>query len=191
MSADDEDLARRIRRGERGAFDALLDRHGAPLLGYLGGMVRDRGIAEDLLQETLLRVHRHIDRYQERGSFRAWLYRIATNLALSELRRRRYAAGVPLEGRALEVADAGARDPQQRLEDEERVATVRTALEALPADQRSVLLLRSGQGMGIREIAQVLCVPEGTVKSRIHHGVRRLRELVQHTGQGHLDEERS
>ena len=175
----DEDVARRIRRGDRDAFDLFFDRFGGPLLGYLTGMAGEPALAEDLLQETLLRVYRNIGRYRERGLFRAWVFRIATNLALSHLRRRRLVPLAPLDERALQIPDRSRPAPHEALESEERARWIDEGIETLPADQRTVFLLRVRHDLVVREIAAILCVPEGTVKSRFHHAVRKLRDHVE------------
>lgn len=141
-------------------------------------MVGERSRAEDLFQETVLRVYRGIGGYRERGAFRSWVFRIGTNVALTDLRRRRVATE-PLDARILELPDPAPADPQERLEAEERDDLIQTGLEALPEEQRAALLLRVRDGMEIRDIARTLCVPEGTVKSRIHYAVRRLKEFVE------------
>jgi RNA polymerase sigma-70 factor (ECF subfamily) len=174
----DDEIVQRIRRGEPAAFDEFFDRYAGRLLAYLAGMVGERSAAEDLVQETMLRVFRHIDRYQERGAFKAWVFRIATNLALTELRRRRYVAADSLDPGVLEIPDPKSPDPQELWESGDRDRMVRDALATLADDQRAVILLRLRQGMGIQDIARTLCVPEGTIKSRIHHAVRKLREYV-------------
>jgi RNA polymerase sigma-70 factor (ECF subfamily) len=174
----EEEIARRLRRGEPGAFDEFFDRFAGPLLSYLDGMVRDRSAAEDLVQETLLRVHQRIDRYREQGAFRAWVFRIATNLALTELRRRRIAAAVPLDEGHFEPAAPCDPGPGDRAERDRQERSIAAGFRTLSDDHRAVILLRVRGGMGIREIAQALQVPEGTVKSRIHHAVRKLREFA-------------
>lgn len=172
------EIARRLLHGEPGAFQEFFDRFAGPLLSYLDGMVRDRSAAEDLLQETMLRVHQRIDRYREQGAFRAWVFRIATNLALTELRRRRIAAVVPLEEQSLERAVPADPEPGERAERDRQERSIAAGLRTLSDDHRAVILLRVRGGMGIREIAQALRVPEGTVKSRIHYAVRKLREVA-------------
>ena len=185
MAADsDDDLAERIRARDPRAFDAFFARFGASLLHYLLGMVGDRMQAEDLVQETVLRVHRGITRYEERGTFRAWVYRIATNLALTELRRRQYAAPRHLDGEALELADPSHAEAGAALEAEQQERVLQAGLAKLPAEQRTVLLLRIREEMGLSEIARTLKIPEGTVKSRIHHAVRKLREFAEHAERG-------
>jgi RNA polymerase sigma-70 factor (ECF subfamily) len=175
----DEVLADRIRRGDAAAFDLFFERYAARLVAYLEGMVGERAAAEDLLQETMLRVFRHIHRYEERGRFRAWVFRTATNAALSELRRRRYAAGAALEGAALEVAEARAGDPAENHAKERRRRATLAALARLGEDQRSVVLLRMREELSVREIAATLGIPEGTVKSRMHHAIRRMRDWIE------------
>ncbi len=177
MAIPDEDLARRIRARDPRAFDAFFDRFAPGLLHYLAGMTGDHPTAEDLLQETVLRVHANIVRYEERGTFRAWVYRIATHLALTELRRRP-ARPAPLEGAALERPDPACADAGAAIDAERRGRVLEHGIAALPAEQRAVLLLRVREELDLRGIAAVLAIPEGTVKSRLHHAVRRLREFA-------------
>ena len=173
----DDVLAARILARDPRAFDEFFARFGAPLLHYLAGMVGERALAEDLLQETVLRVHSGIARYQERGTFRAWVYRIATNLALTELRRRPYVPTTGLDG-ALHVVDPRQVEAGAALDADRRARVLDAGLAELPAEQRTVLLLRLREEMDLGEIARTLGIPEGTVKSRIHHAVRKLREYA-------------
>jgi len=179
----DEVLADRIRRGDATAFDRFFERYAARLLAYLEGMVGERAAAEDLLQETMLRVFRHIHRYEERGHFRAWVFRTATNAALSELRRRRYAATESLEDAALGISEAAASDPAEIHAEARRRRATREALARLGEDQRSVVLLRVREELSVREIAETLGIPEGTVKSRMHHAIRRMRDWIEGTAE--------
>ena len=178
MSPRDEKLAGRLRRGDAGAFEALFDAYAKPLLGYLTRMLQDRAAAEDALQETMIRVYRRIGHYREEGAFRAWIYRIATNLALTELRRRRWTTQETGNAGAWDPPDPAACDALEQLVGSERDRLIRAGLMEIPDGQRAVLLLRINDRMGIKEIAQTLCLPEGTVKSRIHHAVRALRDFV-------------
>ncbi len=187
MSAEsDEAIARRIRDGGPAGFDAFFARFSAQLLGFLLRMVGDRAAAEDLLQETMLRVFRGIDRYEERGNFRAWVYRIAANLAVSHLRRARPFAAEP-EALLLQVRDEHAEDPCAGLVRAEEVSVLHDGIAALPEEQRLVLLLRTGQGLSLAEIAAALCLPEGTVKSRLHNAVVRLRAHAERVERAHRE----
>jgi len=125
-----------------------------------------------------LRVYQHIDRYRERGAFKAWVFRISTNLALSQLRRQRLAPSLPFDRHALEIPDRAIPEPEAHVEREELARLIDAGIAALPGDQRAVFLLRLRHEMPVREVAHVLCVPEGTVKSRFHHAVRKLRALI-------------
>jgi len=178
LSFGDDDLAIRIRRGEAGAFDVLFDRFAGRLRGYLVGMVGDAATADDLLQETFLRVYRHIDRYEPRGTFAPWMFRIAGNLAITELRRRRYRRTTPLEQGPEPPGDSERCDPAAIHAAGARVREVESALSRLPEPQRAVVLLRMRDGMSLEEVARTLGVPVGTVKSRLHHAVRSLREEI-------------
>lgn len=177
FGVNDDQLARRIRRGEPRAFDDLFDRHAGPLLRYLTGMTGSRPVAEDLLQETMLSIYRHIDHYEERGAFRGWIYRIATNQALSHLRRRRTveSAGVVDPDSLPTGAPSDALD---RLQGAEEAEAARRAVATLPAEQRAVLMLRINGELSIEEIARALEIPTGTVKSRLHYAIARLREVA-------------
>jgi len=179
MADGDRTLAERMRRRDPRAFEDFFERFANPLLAYLEGMVRDRALAEDLLQETLLSIWRSLDRYEERGAFRAWVYRTATNAALSELRRRRYASTEPIDGDRLEHADPRAPDPAAQQVTGARVTAIERAVDRLDDEHRTVLLLRVRNECSLREIAGILGIPEGTVKSRLHHAVRRVREWVE------------
>src|SRR5262249_45263752 len=129
MDRSDDDLARGLRRGDREAFAAFFDRYSGPLLGYLAGMVGDPALAEDLVQETMLRVFRNIERYRERGMFKAWVFRIASNLALTHLRRRRVVRCGPFDRRSLEIPDPMVREPHERLESEELARWIDAGIE--------------------------------------------------------------
>ncbi|HKE11128.1 MAG TPA: sigma-70 family RNA polymerase sigma factor [Myxococcota bacterium] len=169
----DVQLMLAFRSGDRTAFDQLFRRWAGPMLRYLERMVRDAGSAEDLLQETFLRVFRAKERYQPEARFSTWVYTIATNLALNELRRPRRRAPhrsadegesdeVPLvleghEPRADDVIHA--RRASAELERE---------LAALPERQRAALLLSAVEGLSYAEVAVSLETTEKSVKALVH-----------------------
>lgn len=172
--AEDEDLARRVLARDPDAFGRLFDKYGAPILGYLTRMVGCRETAEDLLQETMIRVHGRIEDYRERGRFRAWIFRIATNQAITHLRRARLERS-SREILSREVAVQVEPSAIRLLEGREEADRIERAILRLPDEMRSVLLLRVDRGLGMREIAEILRVPAGTVKSRLHYAIERLR----------------
>ena len=169
----DEELARRVQHGDTSDLAVLVQRHHSPLLGFLyrltGG---DRSLAEDLTQEAFLRALRSIQQYQPSRRFKPWLYAIAVNVARDHFKRAatRYAVALTDE-EFTSLADPIELD--ESIADEgQRVAT---AIRALPVHQREALILRYYQDLSLAEIAEVLAVPIGTVKSRVSLGLRQLR----------------
>jgi RNA polymerase sigma-70 factor (ECF subfamily) len=185
VHALDEDvrLMLAFRGGEAAAFDALFRRWSGPLLRYLERMVRDLATAEDLVQEVFLRVHRARDRYAAEARFSTWLYRIATNLALNELRRpRRRAAHRSTEDEAA-VPLASADPATDTVVDARRMAeAVWRELGKLPEKQRAALCLTAVEGLSYAEVAEALEVTEKAVKSLVHRArsalAERLREGI-------------
>jgi RNA polymerase sigma-70 factor (ECF subfamily) len=186
----DEALMLRFRDGETRAFEVLVSRHRTPVFSFLLRLTGDRGRAEDLCQETLLRVVRASERWQERARFRAWLYAIARNLAVDEARR-----AALRRASSLDVTAPGAPDraPETSPGPEAAAAAallrpkLEAALAALPAEQREVFLLREHAGLRFAEIAEATGVPENTVKSRMRYALEGLREALAALGVGPED----
>jgi RNA polymerase sigma-70 factor, ECF subfamily len=178
----DLELMLRVRHGDAESFEVLLTRHRTPLLNYIWRMVRDQTLAEDLAQEVFLRVYQARERSRPEARFTTWLYRIATNLALSSLRNRR--------SKQLAIEDADAEPPQARLPDlrptaeqqliySEREEMIRRAVEALPERQCAAVVLHKYQGMDYRQIALVLGVSESAVKSLLFRAYEALRARLE------------
>lgn len=169
------ELMQRLQGGDREAFVALVERHKDAVVSYLARLCGNRDRAEDLAQETFLRLFRSAAGYSERGLLRAYLFRIATNLLRSEERReRRHRLLAPFlrSGEAVEPAA-----PDGLLRQEVR-REVTLALAALPLRYRVPLVLYEIEGWPYLEIARQLALSEGTVKSRIHRGRERLRRKL-------------
>jgi RNA polymerase sigma-70 factor, ECF subfamily len=177
--SSDEQLALGVQQGNKDDLTVLVERHYSRLLGYLyrlcGG---NEPMAEDMTQETFLRVMRGISLYQFPRPFKPWLYSIATNIARNHYSRAetRYADEMDEDG-AESFADA-ALLPEERtlLNDEAR--NVLKALAELPPHQREVVVLFYYQELSQHDIAESLHIPLGTVKSRLSLGLRRLRDIV-------------
>lgn len=183
---DDEDvrLMLAFQGGQSGAFDALFRRWAAPLLRYLQRMVGDAASAEELVQESFLRVFKARDRYAPDARFSTWLFTIATNLALNELRRPRRrnphrsteaaeeeGSMLPLEStepRADDVVDA-----------RRRGVVVERELAALPERQRAALWLTAVEGLSYAEVAEALEATEKSVKALVHRARAALAERLQ------------
>jgi RNA polymerase sigma-70 factor (ECF subfamily) len=188
-AAADADRADRATADQ--AFTELVRRHRPRVQRLVNAYVRNTEQAEDLTQEVFCRLYQHAGSYVHQGCFVAWLRRIAMNLAKNFLRRQRQTTWVPLtelseseERMALGYGDrhtniGGDRrfDPVAALESSVLKEEVRTALWTLPDEQRQALVLRYFAGLSVAEIARVSACPEGTVKSRLSYGVRRLRQM--------------
>src|SRR6185369_14057673 len=183
----DHALLEATRTGNEDAFAELVSRYRNQITSYIYRMTNDYDGAVDLAQETFVRLYRAVDRYQTSHAFSTYLYRIATNLAISELRKRKRRKLVSLTG-FFQTSDRGeARefDPadERPLVDCELVATerrqaVQRAISTLPEKYRAPLILRDVEGRSYEEIARILETSEGTVKSRISRARGFLREKM-------------
>jgi RNA polymerase sigma-70 factor, ECF subfamily len=175
----DEQLALQLQQGQRAALATLVERHYDTLLGYLYRMMSgDRALAEDLVQETFLRVLTAVQQYQHPRPFKPWLYAIATNFARNHYKRAdtRHTLAAGDDG---EVDGDDWDAPEDVLLAQDEVQTVVTALAALTDDQREVIVLHYYQSLEGPEIAAALNIPLGTVRSRLAAGVRRLRQWME------------
>ncbi|HUU15208.1 MAG TPA: sigma-70 family RNA polymerase sigma factor [Terriglobia bacterium] len=179
----DLELMLAVRRGDASSFEELLHRYRGPLVGYFSRMLRDPAMAEDLAQETFMRVYQARERYEPDAKFTTWLYRIATNLALNALRDRKEVTPPfeqDFEGEASEPRDAS-RIPdarptaEQALMESERQRIIRQAVESLPERQRAAVVLHKYQDVDYRQIAKVLGVSESAVKSMLFRAYEALR----------------
>ncbi len=180
----DHDLMVRIRSRDEKAFEELHQRYSTDLVRHLQRMVRDRGAAEDLLQELFLRVWSHSAQWSG-SSLLSWLYRIATNLALNHIRTVRRRRQQPLEASGLDLeedesdvpvwlVDAAALGADTLLERKEVRDRLQDLVDDLPEDKREVMRLIYDAQMEVKEVAQELGIPPGTVKSRLHYGRREI-----------------
>jgi RNA polymerase sigma-70 factor, ECF subfamily len=188
----DLELMLRVSRGDTESFELLLRRHRAPLVSYLVRMVQDRALAEDLGQEVFLRVYQARQRYQPEARFTTWLYRIATNLALNAIRDRRTeaVAADPMEGEEpgngsqLDRVPDSRPTAEQQLAESDRQRLIRQAIEALPENQRAAVILHKYHEVDYRQIAKVLKVSEGAVKSLLFRAYESLRLRLEPLMQG-------
>jgi RNA polymerase sigma-70 factor (ECF subfamily) len=172
----DAELMVRVREGDRDAFSDLVDRHKDAVVSYLTRLSGDRDRAEDLAQETFLRLFRAAGEYTEQGYLRAYLFRIATNLVRTgERRERRFRLLLPFFPRQ-EHAEPAAANGMLRRELHREVAA---ALAKLPLRYRVPLVLHEIEGWTYGDIAQEIGCREGTVKSRVHRGRKQLKQRLE------------
>ena len=172
----------RLRRGEPGAFDALLSRYQNRLYRYLLRLTANPAAADDLFQETWLKVLTRIHLYDERRPFEPWLFTVARNLALDHLRRvSPESLDEPSGSGETKIARLGADEPGSldRLLAREREGRLEKELEGLPALHREALSLRFEEEMTFEEMAEVLRAPVSTVKSRVQRALSTLRQRMQ------------
>jgi RNA polymerase sigma-70 factor (ECF subfamily) len=179
----DDALMRRVQTGDQEAFTALVDRYKDRVLNFVYRMVGQYQTAEDLAQETFVRVYTRRDSYRPGSTFSVWLYTIARNLTLNYIRDMGRRATVWPERAAEDyeglVGDADAADPLEELQRTELSEKVGRAVSVLPDKFREVILLRDISGLEYQQIAKILRCPLGTVKSRVNRARLRLKELLE------------
>jgi len=186
-SASDEAVLKEVANGEQSAFAELLARYQNPILTFCYSFTRDRGMAEDLAQETFLRVYRNAARYKPVAKFSTWLYKIAANLCINELKRNRLRpalvldepAGADPEGtRVIERLASGEDPPLTGAEKNEIQVLIKRAIDHLPDDQRTTLVLVEYHHLQYQEIAEILGVSVSAIKMRVKRARETLRELL-------------
>jgi RNA polymerase sigma-70 factor (ECF subfamily) len=185
-TASDHELLAGIRDGDESAFQEIVRRYRNPITNFVYRMIDDYERSVELAQETFIRVYTSAARYQANYSFSTYIYRIATNLAISELRRRKRRRFVSLfspfnddNGDPVEIdpPDSGPLQDQSLIEQERRRAVAR-AITSLPEKYRAAIVLRDVEGLSYDRIAEVLKLSEGTVKSRINRARNLLKEKL-------------
>jgi RNA polymerase sigma-70 factor (ECF subfamily) len=180
----DKVLLDRYLLGERGAISQLIDRHSNRVRDYIRMMVKDRDLADDILQETLIKVVRVIDqgRYADTGKFLSWVLRIAHNQVIDYFRSQKSAktinesdAGYNVLG-TLRFADSTVED---KLIAEQVAADVRRLVEHLPEEQREVVMLRYYSGLSFQEIADQTDVSINTALGRMRYALINMRKMIQ------------
>jgi len=174
-----------VREGDAESFALLLERHRTPVIHFLYRMIQNQAVAEELAQETFLRVYRSRESYEPTAKFTTWLFRIATHLALNWLRDHKNSRGEvtldePSDGfPTMQVAHSEA-SVEQRLVKESKAAEVRRAIGSLPQKQRGAVLMHKYQEMEYRQIATALKCSESAVKSLLFRAYETLRTRLAH-----------
>ena len=185
-SKDDAALMAALQGGEAGAFSALVARHQRSLINFFYHLCWDRQGAEDCAQEVFLRVYSHLGSYEPQAKFTTFLFRIARNLWIDRMRTAAV-HGKPLsleapsggEGPALQERIASrTQSPVDILAREEQQQMLRRAIDRLPEEQKAVVILSEIQGLKYQDIGEILGVPVGTVKSRMHTAMGTLKDLL-------------
>lgn len=196
---EDAKLFAKFQKGDHHAFEQLLKRHERGVVSFIYRQVGDRARAQELGQETFLRVIRNAEGWTPQARFRTWLFTIARNLCIDEARRARHRHSDSLDEAVYEddnattavdrVQDVEALSPAQAPVRTEFRNKVQALLQALPEEQREVFCLRHFEGMRFTEIAKLQEISENTVKSRMRYALSSLREALQDYEGFSFDEE--
>jgi len=190
----DADVVALAQQGRDAAFRELVRRYERPVFSLIFRMVRDRELAEDLAQDTFIKVLNHIDRYRPEFKLSSWLFKIANNVAIDHLRRR-HLDTVSIDGSphamtqdAIEATSFDVVGQQEsaleELEAKELGSAIERAIASLRPEYRSCIMLRHVEGRSYEEIAATLDLPLGTVKTYIHRARHELRRALEHVKEG-------
>jgi RNA polymerase sigma-70 factor (ECF subfamily) len=190
IQATDHDLVALAASGSEKAYRELLDRYQRPVFSLIYRMVRDREKAEDLAQETFVKVFNHIDSFNPKYKFSSWIFKIASNLTIDAIRKKDLDtvsldgsrnASTPDEVDATRITvESRDENPEEFLEAKELGQEIERAIGELRPEYRTAILLRHVEGRPYEEIAEIMDVPLGTVKTYIHRARAELRETLAH-----------
>jgi RNA polymerase sigma-70 factor, ECF subfamily len=182
MPADRErQLILEVQEGSHGAFRELVELHMRRVYDLAYGFVNDHDDAEDIAQEVFVKVFRSIKDFRQESGFSTWLYRIAANSSLDRLkqRKRSIARFVPME-----ESQAGEVSIDPRTDQIDASARIERALHELPTLQRAVVMLRHMEGFSTRQVSDILKCSEGTVKTHLHRGLKKMRSKLHYLKDG-------
>ena len=186
MEWNDDRLVEKAMNGSARAFETLMEKHEAKMYAVALRMCANREDAQDCLQDAMLRIYKALPSFQGKSSFSTWAYRITMNTCLDELRRKKTRQASSLDS-LLDMGWSPADEentPERHSDQAELRRDISRALQTLPEDMRSAVILRDVQGFSYEEIAEILSVNVGTIKSRISRGREKLREIL--SGQAEL-----
>lgn len=197
LEASDKELIRLAGQGDQQAFDVLMQRHEKALIRWVWSLVGNEEEAQDVAQDAFLQAYIHAKKFNPRFGFKTWLYTIARNRAISLLRKRSRCVaeiGTPARGEErnadepedswVSLAEDGSPDARQLLTAKEEAEWLMLALDRLDEAHAEVLRLKYFGGMKSQEIADIMGLEVGTVWSRVHHGLKKLRSLAEEVGYG-------
>jgi RNA polymerase sigma-70 factor (ECF subfamily) len=174
---EERELVQRIQTGDRQAFEALLDAYETRVYRLALRFTDNVPDAEDVTQEIFLAIYRGLGRFRGNSALGTWIYRIAMNHCL-EYRRKRRLESIPYDEELTLASSDWREDPVQAADRQELSAKVEAAINCLSPQHRDVIVLHELQGLTYQEVATMLNVPVGTVKSRLSNAFRRLRDLL-------------
>ncbi len=176
---NDADLIDQFHNGNADAFDVLMERWQKPVHRFAYRYFADRDDAAEITQKTFIKAYHNLKTLNQADKFGSWIYRIANNLCIDEMRRNGRRKSTSLENWLDKKEMSTARTPATRLERGELGEIMQKALLTIPDEQRTVVILKEYEGFKFREIADILQEPENTVKSRMYYGLKALRNIFE------------
>ncbi|MFO7892002.1 MAG: sigma-70 family RNA polymerase sigma factor [bacterium] len=184
ITPSDEELIERFQDGDSYAFEQLVYRYKDRLTNFVYNFLRNKVEAEDIVQETFLRLYRNKHSYKKIAKFSTWFYTIAANLAKTELRKRKRKSMLSISNMGIEDKDYDIPDvslsPEKKVDSNIKEKIIRDKIEKLPLKFREVVILRDIEQCTYEEICEILNIPIGTVKSRINRGRQKLQKELKH-----------
>ena len=185
---DDRELVVLACDGRESAYREILTRYERPVFSLIYRMVRDRTLAEDLAQEAFVKAFHAIDRYDPRYKFSSWIFKIANNLTIDHLRKRKldtvsidgspHATSADQQAQTRLVVEADGETPLQYVENRELGSLIERAIGLLRPEYKTAVLLRHVEGYAYEEIAEIMEVPLGTVKTYLHRARKELKDAL-------------
>lgn len=173
LMIDDSELLYLVKNGDIRVFDELYNRYSGKLLNFIYKMVFDRMTAEDIMQDTFVKAFQNADKYDSQYRFSTWLYRIAANLSINEINKRKVRLN---KKNFLSIEnEEESNNPSRKVLKDETNQNLLSALSRLSVNHRAVLVMKFFQDLSYNEIAEILNISTGTVKSRIHYGIESLK----------------
>ena len=183
--ATDAELVAAILKGEQERFSELVQRYQGRLVNYLFRLLRSRQEAEDLAQEVFFKLYQALDRYDPKYKFSTWLFRVAQNAAIDQIRKRRLQL-VSMDRQGSDDREMGSWEfpspdpsPYRDLRNQERGSAIQSAIDGLPWDYRELIVLRHYGELSYDEIAKLKEMPLGTVKNKLFRGRQMMKEKLQ------------
>ncbi|TNE87476.1 MAG: sigma-70 family RNA polymerase sigma factor [Deltaproteobacteria bacterium] len=182
---EDAEMVLAVREGDTTAFRGLVEKYQGRVYSMLYGMLRNREDARDITQDAFVKAFHNLDSFRLESSFYTWLYRIAMNLAIDLVRKRKrrqtssYEEEIATRDGDGEIAEVHHEDgPSRTLQRKRLYKRIMDAVDTLPDDQKQAILLRELEGLSYKEIADIMGIPEGTVMSRLFYARKKLQKLL-------------
>lgn len=173
---DDENaIIRAAQTGDLGAFEALVNLYRRRVLAIAYNLVNNRDDAQDIAQNVFIRLYRYLPKFDPKRTFFTWLYQMTVNASYDFLRRNKRLQTVEIDDAEIENVTSGL-DSAVRLELTDKLGQL---LHALPLDQKTTFILRDVEGLSVKETAEILQQPAGTIKSHLHHARKKLKGMIQ------------